>query len=58
LVYMVFWEFNPKIFLYVNVILNILVLYVNGLVPIVIRLVNIIYELVFIVIGIYLGSGF
>jgi len=35
-----------------------LMLYVNGLMPIVIRLVNIIYGLVFIVIGIYLGSGF
>jgi hypothetical protein len=55
---MVFCEFKPKIFLGVNVIMIILVFCVNGLMPIVIRLVNIIYGLVFIVMGIYLGSDF
>jgi hypothetical protein len=55
---MVFCEFNPKIFLWVNVIMIMLVFYVNGLVFIVIRFVNIIYELVFIIMGICLGCDF
>jgi hypothetical protein len=42
---MIFWEFNPKIFLRVNVILNILVFMLVGLIFIVIRLVNMIWEL-------------
>jgi hypothetical protein len=42
---MVVWEFNPKIFLRVNVILNILVFMLVGLIFIVIRLVNMIWEL-------------
>jgi hypothetical protein len=40
---MVVWEFNPKIFLRVNVILNILVFMLMGLIFIVIGLMNIIY---------------
>jgi hypothetical protein len=43
----VFYEFNPKIFLWVNVIVNMSVFYVNGLVFIVIRLAKIIYGLMF-----------
>jgi hypothetical protein len=39
---MVFYEINPKILLWVNIILNMLVLYE-------VRLVNIIYGLVFII---------
>jgi hypothetical protein len=54
----VFCGFNPKIFLWVNVILNVLVFYINELVFIVIRLVNINWGLVFNVIGKYLGSDF
>jgi hypothetical protein len=55
---MVFCEFNPKIFLWVNVIMIMLVFYVNGLVFIVIRLVNIIHGLVLIIMGICLGCDF
>jgi hypothetical protein len=39
---MVFWEFNPKILLWVNVVLNMLVFQVNGQIFIVIRLLKII----------------
>ncbi len=53
-----FCGFNPKIFLWVNVILNMLVFYVNGLVFIVIGLVNINFGLVFIVMDICLGGDF
>jgi hypothetical protein len=55
---MVFCEFNPKIFLWVNVIMIMLVFYVNGIVFIVIRLVNIIYGFVLIIMGICLGCDF
>jgi hypothetical protein len=55
---MVFCEFNPKIFIWVNVIMIMLVFYVNGLVFIVIRLVNIIHGLVLIIICICLGCDF
>jgi hypothetical protein len=55
---MVFCEFNLKIFLWVNVIMIMLVFYVNGLMFIVIKLVNIIYELVLIIMGIFLGCDF
>jgi hypothetical protein len=55
---MVFCEINPKILLWVNIILNTLVFYVNELVFIVIRLVNIIYGLVYIVMDSCLGGDF
>jgi hypothetical protein len=48
---MVFYEINPKILLWVNIILNMLVLYE-------VRLVNIIYGLVFIIMSMWLGCNF